>query len=205
MIYGYLRISTDQQDINTCRNEIIQKCIDIGECPTNIVWIEETLSGSVCYKKRKLGEFFNNMFKGDIIISSELSRIGRRILDVMRFMSEAQEKGIKIYFAKTNFKCDGSIESNMMIFSYALSSQIERELISHRTKEALKQKKINGVILGRPRDKTKLDQYKSEIQQKYQLGVSQKQLALHYNVNKMTMNKFINKHFKKNIVDKLYE
>jgi DNA invertase Pin-like site-specific DNA recombinase len=205
MIYGYLRISTDQQDINTCRNEIIKKCTDIGEDSTVIVWIEETLSGSICYKKRKLGEFFNTMFRGDIIIASELSRIGRRILDIMQFMSVAQERGIKIYFAKTDFKCDGSIESNMMIFSYALSSQIERELISQRTKEALKQKKNNGVILGRPRNKSKLDDYKNEIKQKYQLGVSQKKLAEDYNVNKMTINKFINKYFKKNIVEKVYE
>lgn len=205
MIYGYLRISTDQQDINTCRNEIIKKCTDIGEDFTAIIWIEETRSGSICYKKRILGEFFNTMFRGDIIIASELSRIGRRILDIMQFMSVAQERGIKIYFAKTDFKCDGSIESNMMIFSYALSSQIERELISQRTKEALKQKKNNGVILGRPRNKSKLDDHKNEIKQKYQLGVSQKKLAEDYNVNKMTINKFINKHFKKNIVEKVYE
>lgn len=201
MIYGYLRVSTDQQDINTCRNEIIQKCKDLFLDHTQIIWIDETISGSITYKKRKLGEYFEQMFKGDIIICAEVSRIGRKILDVMKFMSEAQERGIKLYFCKNdNIKCDGSIESNMMIFSYALGAQIERELISQRTKEALRNKKANGVILGRPKDKSILDIHKTDIQRKYQLGVSQKKLSEDYSVDKMTMNRFINKNFKKAIL-----
>ncbi|MGL4759699.1 MAG: recombinase family protein [Patescibacteria group bacterium] len=197
MIYGYLRVSTDLQDVNTCKNEIIQKCTDLGFDPKNIIWIDETVSGSVIYTKRKLGEAFNLMFKGDILICSELSRIGRKILDVMKFISEGQEKGIKIYFTKTDFKVDGSIESNMLVFSYALSSQIERELISQRTKNALQNKRNQGITLGRPKGKSILDKFKTEIQQKYQLGISQKKLSEQYGVNKMTMNRYIKSNFTK--------
>ncbi|MGL5715892.1 MAG: recombinase family protein [Paraclostridium sp.] len=199
MIYGYLRVSTEQQDLETCRNEIIQKCISLGFDSRNIIWIEETISGSVSFNKKKLGEFFQKMFKGDILITSELSRIGRKILDVMKFVSDCVDKGIKVYFCKTDFKIDGSIESSMMVFSYSLSAQIERELISSRTKNALQHKKEMGVILGRPKNKSILDKFRSEIQQKYQMGVSQKQMCIDYKCDKMTMSKFIKNNFTKTL------
>lgn len=189
-IYGYLRVSTDKQNIDNNKNEIKLNALNMG-FNHEIVWVSETVSGSKHWKKRQLGELINQFNEGDIFITSEVSRIGRSMLQILEFITECSKKKVSIYCTKGGFKIDDSIESQASIFALSLSSQIERNLISERTKAALKTRKENGIILGRPKGKLKLDKYTNEIKELIDTGVKYKAIAEKYNVSQNTMSKFI--------------
>lgn len=197
-VYGYLRISTDKQDINNNKAEILLKANELKLTPV-VEWIEETISGSKDWKKRELGKLFETLKPNDVIITSELSRFARTINQIMEFMAKCSENKIQIYCTKTDFKIDSSIQSQMIIFSYGLAAQIERELISSRTKSALKQKKADGVILGRRKGNMILENdknSKTDIKNLIDMGVKKKAICKKYNTTLPTLNKFIEKHFK---------
>lgn len=191
-IYGYLRVSTESQTIDTNKGEILLKINNLG-LKGNIKWIEETISGTKHWKNRELGKLINIINKNDVIITSELSRIGRSLYQCFEFISVCAEKEVQLYFTKTDFKIDSSISSQTLIFAYSLTSQIERELISLRTKSALQNAKSKGIILGRPRGKMKLDKDINEIRNLINQGVKYKAIAKKYKVTETTMSKFIKK------------
>lgn len=193
-IYCYLRVSTEQQDIKSNKDELILKVVELGLNPQNIIWIEEIISG--CTKdwtKRKLGEISKDFNKGDYFITSEISRISRIYNQVLKFMIFASETGINVYFTKQNFKVDSSIGSLSMVHSFSICAQMERDLISQRTRDALQRKKREGVILGRPKDKCVLDPFKDDIKKLLDQGVKHKHIALKYKVSNPTFSKFVNK------------
>lgn len=195
-IYGYLRISTNKQCINNCKKEILLKANNLN-LNNDIEWIEETISGTKHFKKRKLGELVNKCNKNDIIITSELSRIGRKIKDIMEFLALISQKKVKLYMTKTDFKIDDSIESQVLIFAYALSAQIERQLISSRTISALARAKENGVTLGRKygsKGKLKLYPHIEDIKKLLNDGVKKNMMAKKYNVNNNTITNFIKRY-----------
>lgn len=147
MIYGYIRVSTDKQTVENQRFEINNFCKK-----QNIIidgWIEETISGTKSFKKRELGKLIAHVQRGDRIICSEISRIGRTILMIMEFLSICMEKGIELWTVKEGYKLGDDIQSKVLAFAFGLSAEIERNLISQRTKEALARKKAEGVKLGR--------------------------------------------------------
>jgi DNA invertase Pin-like site-specific DNA recombinase len=158
MIYGYIRVSTDKQTVENQRYEINQFC------ERNVVvvekWIEETISGTKNLKDRKLGTLLKKMRKGDVLICSELSRLGRNLLMIMGILNECMNRDIQVWTIKDNYRLGSDINSKVLAFAFGLSAEIERNLISQRTKEALARKKAEGVILGRPKGrkstKTKL-------------------------------------------------
>ncbi len=194
-VYGYLRISTEKQCIENCKKEILLKANDLKL--GNVEWVEETVSGTKHFKKRKLGELINKCNEGDVIITSELSRIGRKIKDIMEFTALISSKKVNLYMTKTDFKIDDSIQSQVLIFAYSLSSQIERELIASRTKTALARAKERGVTLGRKKGtKGKLKLYKhiEEIKELLKLGVKKKIIAKKYNVTNNTVSNFIKRY-----------
>lgn len=149
MIYGYTRVSTEKQSIENqyfeIKNYARDKNIKIDS------FIEETMSGSVAIGNRKLGALIGSLQKDDTLIVTELSRLGRSILQVMGFLNTCIQKGVVIYSIKENFELSDNINSKVLAFAFSLSAEIERQLISQRTKEGLARRKAEGVILGRPK------------------------------------------------------
>ena len=156
MIYGYIRVSTDKQTVDNQRYEINQFC-DRQEMVIE-KWIEETISGTKNVEDRKLGKLLKRMKKGDILICSELSRLGRNLLMIMGILNECMNKDIQVWTIKDNYRLGSDINSKVLAFAFGLSAEIERNLISQRTKEALARKKAKGVVIGRPKGKNLLKQ-----------------------------------------------
>jgi len=149
MIYGYIRVSTDRQTIENQRYEINEFCkknvLIINE------WIEETISGATEIDKRKLGELLDGLQKGDILICSEISRLGRNLLMIMSILNICIIKEVQVWTIKDNFRLGNDINSKVLAFAFGLSAEIERNLISQRTKEAMARAKSEGIHCGRPR------------------------------------------------------
>lgn len=151
MIYGYIRVSTDKQTVENQRFEI-EKFIQKSQLAVDS-WIEETISGTVSPSKRNLGKLIEKTKRGDIIICSELSRLGRNMFMIMSILNVLMENGVIIYTVKEKYRLGEDLTSKVLAFAFSISAEIERELISQRTIEALKRKKAEGVILGRPKGK----------------------------------------------------
>lgn len=148
MIYGYIRVSTDKQTIENQQYEIARFC-EKNQVRVD-KWIDETISGTKKMGDRKLGKLIRKMKKEDILICSELSRIGRNLLMIMAILNECMDRQIQVWSIKGNYRLGSDIQSKVLAFSFGLSAEIERELISQRTKEALARKRAEGVVLGRP-------------------------------------------------------
>lgn len=149
MIYGYIRVSSDKQTVENQRFEITNFC----ERNKLVVddWIEETISGTKNYTKRQLGRLLHKVRKDDIIICSELSRLGRSLFMIMEILNICMAKECKVWTIKDNYRLGEDIQSKVLAFAFGLSAEIERNLISQRTKEALARKKAEGATLGRRR------------------------------------------------------
>ena len=149
MIYGYIRVSSDKQTVENQRFEISNFCkrenFEIDG------WIEETISGTKNYDKRLLGRLLKKVQKGDVIICSELSRLGRNLFMIMEILNICMSKECRVWTIKDNYRLGDDIQSKVLAFAFGLSAEIERNLISQRTKEALARKKAEGVKLGRKR------------------------------------------------------
>lgn len=147
MIYGYIRVSTDKQNVENQEFEINKYCKD-----NNIVidkWIKETISSTKKLEDRKLGKLLKHLKKDDIIITSELSRLGRNLLQIMSILNYCMNIDCQIWTIKDNYKLGVDIQSKVLAFAFGLSAEIERNLISQRTKEALSRIKNEGKHLGR--------------------------------------------------------
>ena len=148
MNYGYVRVSTDKQTTQNQKFEIKnyakEREIIIDE------WIEETISATKKLEQRKFGQLLKKMKKGDTLIVSELSRMGRNLMQIMKILHDCMEKDIQVFTIKERYELGNNINSKVLAFAFGLSAEIERNLISQRTKEALARKKAEGVILGRP-------------------------------------------------------
>ena len=169
-------------------------------------WIEETISGTKDVEKRKLGALLSRMKKGDILICSELSRLGRNLRMIMAILNECMKNDIQVWTIKDNYRLGSDISSKVLAFAFGLSAEIERNLISQRTKEALARKKAEGVFIGRPKGslskKVKLTGKEKDIQKHIKQGMSQRQISEKLGVSKGTVNRFIRReklHTYKNI------
>lgn len=151
MIYGYIRVSTDKQTVENQRYEI-SRFLKKNNIKVD-KWIEETVSGTISPEKRNLGKLLKETKKGDIIICSELSRLGRNMLMIMSILNQLMERGVIIYTVKERYKLGDDLTSKVLAFAFSISAEIERTLISQRTTEALKRKKAEGIKLGRPKGK----------------------------------------------------
>ena len=159
MIYGYIRVSSDKQTVENQRFEINNFCKR-----NKLVidgWIEETISGMKSYNKRELGKLLEQIQKDDLIICAELSRLGRNLFMIMEILNICMTKECRVWTIKDNYRLGDDIQSKVLAFAFGLSAEIERNLISQRTKEALARKKADGVVLGRPKGKkSSLEKYK---------------------------------------------
>ena len=193
MIYGYIRVSSDKQTVENQRFEINQFCL-IEHLQVN-GWIEETVTGTKAFDKRQLGKLLKKVKKGDIIISSEISRLGRSLYMIMEILNICMSKECKVWTIKDGFRLGDDIQSKVLAFAFGLSAEIERQLISQRTKEALARKKAEGVKLGRPNKpgSRKLDKYICEIKQALLDGATKVELSKKYHVHVSTIHDFLTK------------
>lgn len=149
MIIGYLRVSTGKQHPENQQDEIKRYAEENGLVIDR--WVTEIVSGKKLHSGRKLGRLISRMKKGDTIIVSEVSRLSRTLTDIMTIMGTCLKKGINIYTTKERYRFDDSINSKILCFAFGLVAEIERNLISLRTKEALALRKSEGMVLGRPK------------------------------------------------------
>lgn len=147
MVYGYIRVSTDKQTVENQRFEIERFCKKEGL--TIDGWIEETISGTKNYNKRALGKLLNRIVKDDLIICTELSRLGRNLFMIMEILNICMTKESRVWTIKDNYRLGDDIQSKVLAFAFGLSAEIERNLISQRTKEALARLKKEGHPVGR--------------------------------------------------------
>ncbi len=195
MIYGYIRVSTDKQTTENQRFEIKRFAKRNGISINN--WIEETLSGGIDYNRRKLGKLLKKLTKNDIIIASEISRFGRNMLQIMTILHYCLSTNAQVWTIKDNYRLGTDIQSKVLAFAFGLSAEIERNLISQRTKEALLRIKSEGKKLGRPNGcnnrKLKLNDYKEQIDEMIKLNFTQTQIAQELKVSRMTLCRFLKK------------
>ena len=195
MIYGYIRVSSDKQTVENQRFEISNFCEK--NSLTIDVWVEETISGMTKVENRKLGKLLKRMKKGDVLICSELSRLGRNLLMIMGVLNECMNRNIQVWTIKDNYRLGSDINSKVLAFAFGLSAEIERNLISQRTKEALARKKAEGVVLGRPKGsksaKTKLTGQEKQIKELLEKKVSYSAIGRILGVHRLTVSSFVKK------------
>jgi len=177
---AYLRVSTIDQNLDKNRHDILE--FSNNRNFGKVDFEEEKVSGKKPWKERKIKSIIDDLNKGDRLIVPELSRLGRSMLEIMEMLSIAKEKGIYIFAVKGKWELDGSIQSKVLGMAFAMAAEIERDLISSRTKEALRARKAAGVKLGRPKGpgKSKLDKHKEEIIALLKTGSSKTYLAKKY-------------------------
>lgn len=183
MVYGYVRVSTDKQTVANQHFEIERFCQ--AEGITIDKWIEETVSGTYNPDKRRLGTLLGTVHSGDLIICSELSRLGRRLFMVMTVLGAMLDRNVRVWTVKDRFRLGDGIESKVLAFAFGLSAEIERNLIAQRTREALALRRAQGVRLGRPKGNAarhRLDTYKEEISEMLAQGISKLAIARRLNV-----------------------
>lgn len=194
-ITAYLRVSTDKQTLENQRSEI--KRFALHNELTVDRWVEEIISGKVKDSDRKLGQILKKMRKGDTLIVSELSRLSRTLLDIMSIMNSLLERGVTLYSVKESFCLADNINSKVILFAFGLAAEIERDLISTRTKEALASRKEHGAVLGhRTGDCPKMEMLESNkelITLAYCNGMTICDLSKEYKVSRGTMAKFLKK------------
>ncbi|MCL2759921.1 MAG: master DNA invertase Mpi family serine-type recombinase [Treponema sp.] len=193
MTYGYIRVSTDKQTVDNQRFEIERFCsennLKIEE------WIEETISGNKTPDKRLLGSLLEEVRPGDLIICSELSRLGRSLFMIMSILNQLMLNDVRIWTIKDNYRLGDNIQSKVLAFAFGLSAEIERDLISQRTKEALARKRAEGKILGRPCGRkskvVKLSGCEQDIKLLLARHFSKSAIGRIYGVNRMTVDSFL--------------
>ena len=186
--FGYIRVSTEKQTVENQRYEINEYCKKNGIKIDK--WYEETVSGIKDPNKRELGKLLRAAKKGDLIITTELSRLGRSLFMITEVLSGMINKGVNFHSTKENFDLSDDIMSKVIIFAFGISSEVERRLISMRTKEALAKKKEDGVRLGRPYGEGgyyKLSGHEDEIKEYLSKGKSKAWIARKFKVSYTTL------------------
>lgn len=195
MNYGYIRVSSDKQTVENQRFEILRFCERQGISIDG--WIEETISGTKDWSVRRLGKLLKKVESGDLIICSELSRLGRNLFMIMEILNICMMRDCRVWTIKDNYRLGDDIPSKVLAFAFGLSAEIERNLISQRTKEALARKKAEGVTLGRPTgsvnalERLKLYHKKDYIMSMLDSGKSYRRIASDCHVDRKTLMRFL--------------
>ena len=191
---AYLRVSTIDQNLDKNRADILRLANEKGV--GQVQFIEEQASGKISWHNRKIASILESLASDDNLIVSELSRLGRSMLECMEILSIATQKGINIYSVKGNWQLDNSIQSKIIAMAFSMAAEIERDLISKRTIEALRAKKAAGIPLGRPKGpgKSKLDCYKTEIEALLNNGSTKTFIARRYGTTPANLLNWLNKH-----------
>ncbi len=207
MTYAYIRVSTDKQNTENQHFEIEkfskERNIKIDE------WIEETISGTIEYESRRLGQLFKSFKRGDTLIITEVSRLGRNLMHIMSFLNYCMQRKIIVLTVKERYELGNNINSKILAFAFGLSAEIERNLISQRTREALARLRKGGGPIGRPIGSTP-EQHKLEGKEHViadllqNQRVSKKVICELFNVSPQTLRKFLKKHPECDVIRKPY-
>jgi DNA invertase Pin-like site-specific DNA recombinase len=191
MIYGYIRVSTTHQCLEN-QKLAIQTFAETNNLKID-KWIEEKISSRKPLKERLLGRLIGRLRKDDILIASELSRLGRNLLEVMGILEYCLEKECQIWTLKEHYRLGSDLQSKVLAFAFSLVAEIERKLISDRTKEALKRVKSEGKHIGRPKGSSyrKLAKHHKKIQELWNKKLSQAQIARLVGCDWNTLHRYI--------------
>lgn len=196
MTVAYLRVSTGKQSLANQQNEIA-KFMESRNLNVDL-WVTEIISGKKKGRDRKLSGLLSRMKKGDTLIVTELSRLSRTLTDIMSIVGDLLKKGVRLYSTKDRYTFDDTINSKVLCFAFGLVAEIERNLISMRTREALALRRQQGVVLGRRRGSyTKLQiliQKRTEIVRALNRGQSIAEICRTYGVSRDTFSRFRNRH-----------
>ena len=194
-VIGYIRVSSNKQTLQHQHFEIQQFAehnnINVDK------WLEETISSRKPLNKRKLGQLLNELQDGDILIAAEISRLGRSLLEVMHILETCLNKNCQVWTIKENYRLGNDIQSKVMAFAFGLSAEIERNLISQRTKASLESIRAAGKRLGRPfsaqSKKLKLSRNTKKIKNWFESGFTCYRIAKMMSVSPATVSNFINR------------
>jgi putative DNA-invertase from lambdoid prophage Rac len=179
-VFAYVRVSTDKQETENQRFEILKYANrkKLG----NVEFIEETISGRKSWKNRELGKLIEKLQKRDVLIITELSRLGRSMLEIMELLSILLRKGVEVHVVKNDQVLKDDLHSKVFAMAFSIAAEIERELISQRTREALARRKAEGKPLGRPKGSfsSPLDKYRPQIEEFLRKGVSVSSIAKYW-------------------------
>src|ERR1017187_4187592 len=191
---AYLRVSTLDQDLEKNKADILHFANqrDLGK----VHFVEEVASGKKPWRERLISQVLEELQTDDTIIVSELSRLGRSMLECMEILALATRKGIRVYSVKGSWQLDHTIQSKIIALAFSMAAEIERDLISQRTREALRFKKEQGLKLGPPRGpgKSKLDAFRPEIESLLANGTTQKFIARRYQTTEANLHNWLKKH-----------
>lgn len=192
-VIGYLRVSTQEQCLEKFKTEILHFANGMGLVP--VEWVEEKVSGTVHWSKRELGTILNQLQPGDTIVVPEISRLARSLLQVIEVIEHCKKNDIAVYAVKGGWSINGGIESKILLYLLGMFSEVERDLISLRTTEALAARKAACVKLGRRKGpgKSRLDPYRPEIIALLKNGSPKTFVAERYGVDPATLYNWVAK------------
>jgi len=194
-VYAYLRVSTDKQiySLDNQKFELLNFASDKKRLIQERV--EETVSGTRSAEERKLGKVLEQLKQGDILIVSELSRLGRNLLEVMSILHTCMSRQIQVFTVKEKYELGNNLSSKILAFAFSLAGEVERQLISQRTIQGLQARKAAGMTLGRPKgslsEHTKLSGKESDIQQLLAKKLSYSAIGRLFDVHRNTVRKFV--------------
>lgn len=199
MVMAYLRVSSDEQDVMSQKIGVCE-FLEKNRFECDRWYVDEGVSGGIDWRKRKIAHMVRDAKAGDVLVFSEISRIGRKLVDVLEVIKRCSEKGVKIYTVKDRYVLEDSIQSKVLVTVMGLAAEIERDLIRQRTKEGLRRARESGKILGRPAgrktsfEKHKLFNKQSLIHKMTEAGKSRNKIAKACRVHRNTLHRFINEH-----------
>lgn len=192
-VIGYIRVSSNKQ---TCEHQHFE--IEQFAHQNNIIvdrWVEETISSRKALNKRQLGQLLEELKEGDILIAAEISRLGRSLLEVMHILENCLNKNCQVWTIKEHYRLGNDIQSKVMAFAFGLSAEIERNLISQRTKASLDNIRATGKRLGRPfaaqSKKLKLSRNTKKVKHWLDTGMTKYRIAKMMSVSPATVSNFI--------------
>lgn len=194
-VIGYIRVSSNKQTCEHQKYEIAQ----FAQQNHIIVdkWVMETISSRKALNKRQLGQLLDELQPNDILIAAEISRLGRSLLEVMHILEYCLNKNCQVWTLKEHYRLGNDIQSQVLAFAFSLSAQIERDLISQRTKASLESVRATGKKLGRPfsaqSKKLKLSRNTKKIKQWLDTGLTKYRIAKMMSVSPATVSNFINR------------
>ena len=196
MIYGYIRVSTDGQTTENQKLAIRIYCKKMRLF--HIYWIAETISGLKRPEKRKLGELLKTVQPNDTIIMTELSRLGRSLIIILNVLQKLLERKVRVITIKEGFELGDNLQSKVLAFAFGLSAEIERSLLSERTKQGLARARKAGKQIGRRKGQKpqyyKLTPYRYKIKRALRAGRSKLSIAKEFRVTWGTLDRFIHEH-----------
>lgn len=198
MIYGYLRVSSDKQDVESQKQGVVAFAKEHGwEIEEYIT--DEGVSGGKDPDKRNLGPLLKKVKKDDIIVCSEVSRLGRDLYMVMDILHFCMECGCAIYTVKDRFVLGDDIQSKVLAFAFGLAAEIERQMIRQRTREGIMRRVYLGVLVGRPLGVNAEESIAIKEEDKelfitqYKYGVPVRRLAQNFGVNRNTVDRWLHR------------